>query len=233
MSQSSSLPRRGRVWISGPAGRLEALIDRPVTDCGTHAALFCHPHPEYGGTMHHKVVYRAARAARDLGVPALRFNFRGVEASAGEFDSGRGEMEDARASLEHLATVYPGRRLLAGGFSFGAWTAALVGEADPRVDALISIGTPIGIYGADYLARVSKPILFVHGSEDRYGAVDELAAIARRTAGPAEFVRIEGAEHLFTDREGEVYAAVRDFLRRFVIDGGMGTRASDHPQTAS
>lgn len=218
----------GRVWISGPAGRLEAVIDQPTSDRGTHAAVFCHPHPQYGGTMHHKVVYRAARAARDLGIPALRFNFRGVEESAGAFDSGRGEAEDAQAAIQHLAGTYPGRRLVAGGFSFGAWMAVAVGAEDPRVDALVSIGTPIGLYGADYLREVRKPILFVQGSDDPFGSADELSAIASEMAGRAEFVRIEGTEHLFTGREMDVYRAIRDFLRRTVdAAGGRNSQSGD------
>jgi alpha/beta superfamily hydrolase len=203
--------------IPGPAGPLAALLDLPAADRGTHAALFCHPHPEYGGTMHNKVVYRAARAARDQGIPTLRFNFRGVggraDRSAGIYDGGRGEADDARSALAFLAERFPGRGLIAGGFSFGAWVAVRVGAADERVAGLIAIGTATAIFGSDFLGAVAKPALFVQGTEDRFGPIVDLAAaLATLPAGVARMARVEGAEHLFTGHEGEVYAAVRAFL---------------------
>lgn len=202
-------------WIQGPAGPLEALLDQPAVDCGTHAALICHPHPQVGGTMHSKVVYRAARAARDQGLPVLRFNFRGAGRSAGTFDQGCGEAADVRAALDWLAAAYPGRALVAGGFSFGAWMAATAGAGDPRVAALVSIATPIAIYGTAHLAGIAKPILFVHGSADPFGAAAEIAAIAA-TLPAARLVRVAGAGHLFTRQEQEVAAAVGSFLREIV-----------------
>jgi alpha/beta superfamily hydrolase len=163
--------------------------------------------------MHSKVVYRAARATRDVGMPTLRFNFRGVGRSAGAFDGGIGEAEDVRAALDRLAIICPDRPLVAGGFSFGAWLSVAVGAADPRVAALISIGTPISIYGSDHLSAVQKPILFVHGSSDPFCPSAELDAAARRLPESVRVVRIEGAGHLLTGREEEVYDAVREFLR--------------------
>jgi alpha/beta superfamily hydrolase len=207
-------------WIPGPAGPLEALFDRPAADCGTHAALFCHPHPQYGGTMHSKIVYQAVRAARDTGLPTLRFNFRGAGGSGGTFDEGRGEADDARAALDRLAAEFPGRTLVAGGFSFGAWMAVTVGARDPRVGALVSIGTPIGIYGAAPFAEIAKPILFVHGSEDPFGPAAQIAALA--AALPAGRVTgIAGAGHLFTGREAAVATAVAAFLRDLIDSARM------------
>lgn len=209
------------IWIQGPAGPLEALLDLPATNGTTLAAVFCHPHPQHGGTMHNKVVYAAASAARDLGMPVLRFNFRGVGGSAGSFDSGRGETEDMRAALEYLAGIYPGRPLVAGGFSFGAWVAASAGGADDRVAALVSIGTPIGIYGATYLREITKPALFVQATADEFGPVEELAEVVRAYRGPARLVRVEGTGHLFSARTDQVYAAVRQFLHEMIGDDGQ------------
>jgi alpha/beta superfamily hydrolase len=204
------------IWIQGPAGPLAALLDRPDSNRTSLAAVFGHPHPQHGGTMHNKVVYAAASAARELEIPVLRFNFRGVGGSAGYFDGGRGEIDDMRSALDHLARAYPGRSLVAGGFSFGAWVAAVAGRADDRVAALVSIGTPIGIYGAGYLRDITKPALFVQADADEFGPVEELAEVVRGYRGPARLVRVEGTGHLFADRTDQVQAAVRDFLREMI-----------------
>ncbi len=224
---AAPVPLRHAAWIEGPAGPLEALCDRPAVDCMTHAALLCHPHPQHGGTMHSKVVYRAARAARGVGLPALRFNFRGAGRSAGTFDEGRGEAGDVRAALDRLAAAYPGRQLVAGGFSFGAWLAVLVGAGDPRVAALVSIGTPVAVYGAAHLAGVAKPILFVHGSADPFGAIAEIETIAAGLPA-ARVARVPGAGHLFSGQEGTVAAAVEDFLREIVVPAGIGPQGGSH-----
>jgi alpha/beta superfamily hydrolase len=162
--------------------------------------------------MHSKVVYRAARAARDSGIPTLRLDFRGVGGSAGAFDGGRGEAEDAESAFSFLAERFPGRRLVAGGYSFGAWVGVRVGNAMPAVDTLIAIGTPTTVYGVDYLATVAKPILFVQGTADPIGPIAAVEAAAQKLGARARVVRIEGANHLFAGREDEVYAAVREFL---------------------
>ncbi len=216
MSGPSGVPRRGAFLLPGPAGPLEAILELPAADGGTHAALLCHPHPQYGGTMHNKVVYRAARAALAAGLPTLRFNFRGAGRSAGTFDGGRGEAEDVHAALAHLASAYPDRRLVAGGFSFGAYVAVAVGASDPLVAALISIGTPTGIYGVEHLTGIVKPILFVHGSKDPFGPIADIAAITAALPGPARLVRVDGAGHLFAGQEQAVDAAVRSFLREVI-----------------
>lgn len=213
------------IWIPGPAGRLEGLLDLPESDCGTHAAFFCHPHSQYGGTMLNKVVYVAARAARDHGLPVVRFNFRGVGRSAGRFGGGPGEIEDARAVLAYLEAAYPDRMFIAGGVSFGAWVAVSAAGTDPRVAALVSIATPIALYGAEYLYRIAKPILFVQASEDEFGPVEHLKEVVRSCPGPARLEKIEGASHLFPGHTHQVQAAVRDFLREVTGDAPQSLRA--------
>ena len=209
--------------FDGPAGPLVALLDLPAADRGTHAALFCHPHPQYGGTMHNKVMYRAGRAARDLGIPTLRFNFRGTGGSAGIFDGGRGEAEDARSALDFLSQRFPGRALIAGGYSFGSWVAVRVGAADERVTALIAIGTATTIFGTEFLQAIAKPALFVQGTVDRLGPIAELEAALAGVPARTRIARIEGAEHLFIGHEMEVYAAVREFLSEMVSGSGPGS----------
>ncbi len=216
------------IWIPGPAGKLEGLLGEPEVDGRTHVAVFCHPHPKYGGTMNNKIVYLAARAARDLGVPVVRFNFRGTGRSDGHFDAGPGETEDLRAVVEYLHSLFPGRALIAGGVSFGAWVAGMVGGTDPRVTALVSIATPIALYDARYLKGVTKPVLFVQSTDDPYGPVDQLAEAVEKSGVPGRLVRIADAGHLFTGHGEEVYVAVRDFLRQVI--GGAPADDADRRQ---
>src|SRR3954452_13636581 len=134
----------------GPAGPLEALLDEPQDRPGTGqasglraAVVFAHPHPQFGGTMHTKAVFQGAKGLTRIGCAVLRFNFRGVGRSAGRFDNGDGEKADFSAGLAYMAARYPGARLWAAGFSFGAWVALEVGAEDDRVTALIGIAPPV------------------------------------------------------------------------------------------
>ncbi len=144
--------------LEGPAGRLEALLDEAArerrvdpdglltagADRGLHAAVvFAHPHPQYGGTMHTKVVYQTAKALGRIGCAVLRFNFRGIGVSEGHYAEGIGELDDFRAALDFMHQRYPAARLWSGGFSFGAWVALTVGASDPRVSTLIGLGRPL------------------------------------------------------------------------------------------
>jgi alpha/beta superfamily hydrolase len=130
--------------LIGPAGPLEAILDTPSEGTPLRAAVvFAHPHPEYGGTMHTKVVYQGAKGLSRIGCAVLRFNFRGVGRSAGEFDRGPGELLDFVAALDYLSQTYTGARLWAAGFSFGAWVALEVGATDDRVSTLIGIAPPV------------------------------------------------------------------------------------------
>src|SRR5436190_2823361 len=148
--------------IPGPAGSLEALLDEPAAARGVSpdglvenghadgsvkaAVVFAHPHPQYGGTMHTKVVYQAAKALARIGCAVLRFNFRGAGRSAGTFDEGRGEREDFQAALDFMHERYPGAPLWAGGMSFGSWVGLTVAASDRRVQALIGIAMPVDQY---------------------------------------------------------------------------------------
>src|SRR5438094_4543867 len=132
----------GNLFIPVAHGRLEAILKEPRTGSIRGVALVLHPHPLGGGTMHNKVVFRAAAALNDAGLVALRLNFRGVGQSTGEHDEGRGERDDARAGLDYLAENYSKAEITVCGFSFGARVGLEVGMADERVMRLISIGTP-------------------------------------------------------------------------------------------
>ena len=176
------------------------------------AALVCHPHPLYGGTMHNKVVYRATKGALQAGLPTLRFNFRGVGKSQGEFAGGIGEREDVRASLDYLATRFPETPISVMGFSFGAVVGLLAGAADPRVGTLVGLGVPAGSADLSSLHRVSKPKLIIQGTEDIFGPREEVEALFAALAEPKRLHWVEGADHFFTGKLDEVQKTVRAFL---------------------
>jgi len=204
------------VMIDGPAGRLEALLWAPANIVPAMAAVVCHPHPVFGGTMHNKVVYHAAKTLHRHGLAVLRFNFRGVGLSEGAYDHGRGETADVRAVLDYLSTEFPGVPLLAAGFSFGAAVGLRVGCEDSRVSELIGIGFPVNDLEADYLRRCAKPKLLIQGAEDRYGSAESwealVAGFSPETAAHTRLVFIPGADHFFTGHIDEMTHGVAGWL---------------------
>jgi len=213
--------------LSGPAGRLEALLDEPAPagtiDVGgllspghksglRAAVVFAHPLTTMGGTMHTKVVYQAAKAMCRIGCAVLRFNFRGAGASAGTFSDGPGEMEDFRAALDYMRTAYPDARLWVAGMSFGSWIALTAGADDPRVSTLIGIAPPLSRYDFTAVARSTKPKFFIQGERDEICPLKEMREFYARAAEPKELVVIDGADHLFDGKVAEVADAVEDLL---------------------
>jgi alpha/beta superfamily hydrolase len=205
-----------RLFIAGLAGKLEAILDFDAQAVPRSAAVVCHPHPLRRGTLHNKVVFRAAQAALDAGLPALRFNFRGVGQSEGKYDGGVGERDDVRAALDYLQERFPGTRACVIGFSFGAWVGLAVGELDPRVDALIGLALPTSDLNFDYLREVRKPKLIVQGTHDQFATRAEVEALFASMPEPKRLQWIEGADHLFTEKLDEVRSALRGFLREVV-----------------
>ena len=172
------------------------------------AALVCHPHPLFGGTLHNKVVYQAAKALDGLEMPVLRFNFRGAGLSEGKHDQGAGELDDVRAALEFLAAEFPRTPLLLAGFSFGCWVGLRVGCEDQRVERLIGIGAPVNNSDFSYLQSCSKPKLFVHGSNDEHGDVRKLRPMVEGLPGRNELAVVEGGDHFFAGKIEELGAAI-------------------------
>jgi alpha/beta superfamily hydrolase len=203
----------GNLFITAPHGQLEAILKEPRDDPPVRgAALVLHPHPLFGGTMHNKVVFRAAAALNEAGLIVLRINFRGVGQSTGEHDEGRGESDDARAGLDYLAENYPDHEITLCGFSFGARVGMEVGIADERVARLISIGTPVDKYDFRFLEQCRKPILFVHGEFDEYGNVERLREIVAKIKAPTDLKIIKGAGHFFDEHLDELKAAITDWV---------------------
>ncbi len=201
-------------FLNGLAGRLEALLNEGQPDA-THAALVCHPHPLFGGTMHNKVVYHAMKALSEFGFPVLRFNFRGAGMSEGEHDKGRGEREDVRAALNWLDSEFH-LPIIFCGFSFGAATGLDVACGDERVVGLISLGTPVGVEGRAYayhfLQDCIRPKLFVSGSRDQYGPPESLRKVVELAPEPKAMVIVEGGDHFFEGHLAEMQAAIRDWV---------------------
>ena len=200
-------------FLNGPMGRLEAILWTP-----NHlhvlplAAVICHPHPLFGGTLHNKVVYQAAKSIDALRIPVLRFNFRGAGRSAGVHDEGRGEQGDVQAAVDFLATEFPRTPLLLGGFSFGSWVGLRMGCADPRVTDLMGLGVPVNDSDFTYLSACVKPKLFVSGSNDKYGAPEKVEELVAMLPGENRLVLIDGTDHFFTARLPLLDRAITDWL---------------------
>jgi uncharacterized protein len=210
------------LFLPGPAGRLEGLlwsVAEYQNGAPPPAAVVCHPHPRFGGTMHNKVVYQTAKTLHRFGLPVLRFNFRGAGLSEGTYDKGRGEQEDAAAALNFLAKEYPDAPLLLAGFSFGSWVGLHAGCNDSRVKELIGLGLPVGELGNSefsYLDVCVKPKLLVCGEFDVYCPPQKLRKMA--DAFPANvkdqtsIAVIPGADHFFAGHLPELDRTIADWL---------------------
>jgi alpha/beta superfamily hydrolase len=205
--------------ITGPAGRLEALLNAGSPNA-THAAIVCHPHPLYGGTLHNKVVFHAMKALNSFGFPVLRFNFRGTGLSEGEHAAGVGEVDDVRAALDWLEREYTLPVIFAG-FSFGAAVGLRAAYSDDRVRALIALGLPAvavetRTYDFEFLRTSTKPKLFVSGSRDQFGPPGKLEALVDTFADPKKLVRIEAGDHFFEGRLKEMRTAIEEWVSETV-----------------
>lgn len=201
-------------FIPGPAGRLEALIEEPEQGDAVEAALVCHPHPQHGGTMHNKVVYRTARALRRSGSVVLRFNYRGVNWSEGTYDHGAGELEDARAALYWLRARYPVLPYALSGFSFGSRIALKLGCELGDASRLIAVGLPT-VYHAELAVlaecRLSKS--FIQSTNDQYGTRVDLDRFFNMCAEPKRLVWVESRDHFFAGGLDEFEASVLELAR--------------------
>jgi uncharacterized protein len=191
----------------------------------THAALVCHPHPLFGGTLHNKVVFHTMKALNSFGFPVLRFNFRGTGLSHGEHDQGVGEADDVRAALGWIDSEYH-LPLIFAGFSFGAAVGLRASYDDERVKALIGVGTPVApvaeateeprVYTFDFLRDCTKPKLFVSGARDQFGPRSKLEALMTSLREPKKLVIVDDADHFFEGRLRELREAIEAWVREAV-----------------
>jgi uncharacterized protein len=190
------------LFLDGPAGRLEALIEEPEDGQSERAvprgvALVCHPHPSHGGTMHNKVVYRIARGLRRAGTVVLRFNYRGVNLSEGTYDEGEGELDDARSALAYLRNRYPGLPFTLAGFSFGSRIVLRLGKEQPEAQRIIAAGFP-AIYREVTYLDAPVPRIFVQSTHDEFGPVPMIEAVVAGLAEPKRLILVEAQDHFFS-----------------------------------
>ncbi len=204
---------KGNLYIDASHGKLEAILKEPKGK-PKGVALVCHPHPLGGGTMHNKVVFRAAAGLIDAGLITLRFNFRGVGNSTGEHDDGRGETQDVLDALAYLTENYPNQPITLAGFSFGSRVGMEIGMDDARIVRLISIGTPVDKYrDYEFLENLRKPILFVHGDKDEFGSVESLnELVAKVSAVTDTSVKIfQNCGHFFDEHLTQLKNTIHDW----------------------
>ena len=201
------------LFLQGPAGKLEAVLWTPSKGVSAHfAALVCHPHPSFGGTLHNKVVYQAAKALDAQQGVVLRFNFRSAGLSEGTHDRGLGEQGDVAAALDFLASEFAGLPLVLAGFSFGCWVGLRVGCKDARVKRLIGIGAPVNNSDFSYLDSCAKPKLFVHGEKDEFGDVHKLRNFVATLPGEKELVVVGEVDHFFRGKVEELGQAITTWI---------------------
>lgn len=204
-----------KLSIPGPAGRLEAALRD--AESPRAAIVLSHPHPLYGGTLDNPVVFHADRELNRAGFTTLRFNFRGVGGSDGFHDEGHGEIADVAAAAAWIRERAPGVPLVLVGYSFGSRCSVTHALSDREVAAVVAIGLPVRIWSFDDLADLGRPFGVVQGTEDEFGAVDEVAATLARMNPPGRLYEVAGAGHLFPGRApeaaGRVVSAVNDAVQ--------------------
>ncbi len=206
-------PLAERLFLDGPVGQLEAILEYSGEQPLVGSVVVCHPHPQHGGTLHNKVAHTLARAFVRMGFSALRFNFRGTEESEGNFDGGDGELEDALAAIKWLRERNPEMSLWVAGFSFGA-AIAVKSAIATHVDGLISVAPAISRFALGLDSQPTCPWLIIQGDQDELVDIDETVEwIDGLEPGP-ELLVIPGGEHFFHGRLIEVREAVAAFVER-------------------
>lgn len=200
MKKTSLFPEKDSTFlIPGPAGQLEVMTTWPESGSPTGVGVICHPDPRQGGTMKNKVVTITARALMDLGLATVRFNFRGIGLSAGEYGHAQGELADLNAILDWVTTALPGQPLWLAGFSFGSYISALAAQA-AKPSRLISIAPPVNHYAFDQLTQIHCPWLVIQGDEDEVVPFAQVQAWAAHPPSPLQLITMAGATHFFHGR---------------------------------
>jgi alpha/beta superfamily hydrolase len=201
-----------RATLAVPQGAIEALIETPHTAPPEAFGVICHPHPLFGGTLQNKVVHTLARSFQELGAPTIRFNFRGVGASAGSFGDGIGETEDALAVIAEGRRRWPGAALWLGGFSFGG-AVAFRAAARAGANLLVTVAPAVRLIDVSDSKVPDCPWLIVQGDIDELvdpAAVEQWAA----ALVPAPTVKmLPGVGHFFHGQLRELTTLVVDFAR--------------------
>ncbi len=202
------------LFLEGPAGKLEALLWTQAAADPAMVGVVCHPHPLFGGTMHNKVVYSAAKTLHGLGLPVLRFNFRGAGLSEGVHDGGNGEKGDVTTALDFLAAEFPGKPIVLAGFSFGSVVGLGVACGDARVARVIGLGLPVNSTVMAWLQSCLKPKLFIQGSNDEHGNLQKVESLVSTLPEPKQLVVVPDADHFFAGKLKQVEAAIQSWMQR-------------------
>lgn len=202
--------------IDTASGCLEAALRQPRGKEAMAGAVLCHPHPQFGGTMDNRVIYRAGLAAVKAGAAALRFNFRGVGSSTGIHDGGRGEQEDVLEAIGWLAGRFPRLPLVVIGYSFGAWVGLTACSTDPRVGALVGLGVPLSHYDFGILRSIHKPSLLVVGEFDEFCSPRSIEQLRNSLQASSSLRVIEGADHFFEGQLDQVENLVTEFISQWL-----------------
>lgn len=211
-------PVREQLFIDGPAGRLEAILEMPREQAPSGVAVVCHPHPLHGGTMHNKVAHTLGRAFLERGLAVLRFNFRGTEASEGEYDDANGEVDDALAAIAYMRERFEPAEVWLGGFSFGA-AVAVKAAVREKLSGLVSIAPAVTRFAQGLNGQPDCPWLVLIGDHDELVAVDELVDWVDSLEPGPEVLVMEEAEHFFHGRLVEMRQHVVDFVGRVQDEG--------------
>ncbi|MGH9865658.1 MAG: alpha/beta hydrolase [Candidatus Acidiferrales bacterium] len=201
-------------FLDGPAGRLEAMLWTVSATDSSRVAVVCHPHPLFGGTMHNKVVFQVAKMLHQLGIPVLRFNFRGAGLSEGKHDKGRGEAGDVRAALDYLAKEFTGTPILLAGFSFGSYVGLRVGCEDPRVSELVGLGIPVDHSDLSFLTQCRKPKLILQSAQDQFGSRERVEALYEKLPEPKTLVFVDAPDHFFAGKLPEMGRALEQWVAK-------------------
>ena len=210
---SAKPPRSQTTSIAGPVGQLEAIVEVPADAVPHGAVVVCHPHPQYGGTMHNKVAHTLARSFVRLGYAALRFNFRGTEGSEGDYDAGVGEVDDALAALHWARQEYENVPIWLAGFSFGA-AVALKAAIVEAVDGLITVAPAVSRFASGLESQPQCPWLVVQGDQDELVDIEETLEWFNSLAPGPELAVLPEAEHFFHGRLVELREVVTGFVQK-------------------
>ena len=209
-----------RLWIPGPAGRLEAALR--VAPRPTATAVVAHPHPLHGGTLDNAVVFHVERELHRAGMTTLRFNFRGVGASEGTHDAGLGEVSDVAAAMAWLRGLAVDVPVLLVGYSFGSWCAIRHAAADPTIRGLIALGLPLAIYDLDApLAALARPLAVVQAESDEFGSLDAVRRVLGQVRPPGDLHVVAGTTHLFPGKAREAAAEAVSAAQKMLVTPGL------------
>jgi len=197
-----------KLFLSGKAGNLQALYQ--PGEAGKPAVVVCHPHPLYGGTMRNKVVYWIARAFEDKGYSVLRFNFRGVEQSEGEWDDGVGEAQDVLTGLDYLQKKHPNSPLWLAGFSFGTYAGLKAATLDLRVQRMFAVAPAVNLWSFDFMQRETRPLTVISGTADEIVPFEQVQAWIKTMPSHVDFHAIHGAGHFFPQHMHEMTDCLLD-----------------------